>query len=297
MNRSPGLLLLALALLAAAPAQAACVFEKRAEAPLRLRDGYPLVPATIGGTPVTFLLDTGAQGMLITPEAAALLGLPPDPGVTTRMFGTGGARDVGNVILQGLRIGGAAAPSRSVPVASLPGAPVTEPPLAGLLGAPLLAAYDLDLDVPGGRMALYDAAGCGAAMPPVPQPATVLPLEVSPEGEAFVPVEINGQSLLALLDTGSRATLLTEQAARRLGLGGPVSANTARGVDGEALPLRHHRVREMRVGADVVMDAPVSVAPLQLGRGDMLLGLDYLGQRRVWISYASGRVVIGLTRR
>lgn len=268
--------------------------ERRAEVPVRVRDGFPLVPATVGATPVTLLLDTGAQGMLVTPEAAAALGLPPDPGVTTRMFGTGGFRDVPNVVLQNLRLGGALVPAHSTPVAALPGVPTTEPPLAGLLGAPLLAAYDLDLDVPGGRMTLYESNGCGATPPPIPGPVTTLPLEVTPAGEAFLPVRINGETLLALLDTGSRATLLTTDAARRLGLAGPVSANTARGVDNAAMPLSHHRVREMRVGEDVVPNAPVSVAPLQLGRGDMLLGLDYLGRRRVWVSYRTGRVVIGL---
>ena len=117
---------------------------------------------------------------------------------------------------------------------------------------------------------------------------TVLPLVVTPEREALLSVRINGQTLVALLDTGSRATLLTEQAARRLGLHAPISANTSRGVDGERLPLGHVRVREMAVGEDVRRDVPVSIAPLQLGRGDMLLGLDYLRQRRVWISYRHG---------
>lgn len=280
-------------LLLSGTARAACRTEPRATVPVRVRGGFPFVPATLGGVPVTLLLDTGAQGMLITPDAARRLGLPPDSGVSTRILGTGGAHDAPNVILRGLRLGGAPLPDRSAPVSDLPGVPGVEPPLAGLLGAPLLTAYDVDLDVPAGRMALHDAVGCAGAPPGIMEE---LPLEVTPAGEALMPVTVNGQTLLAVPDTGSRGTIVTDAAAARLGLRGPVAASTARGIDGLPMPLRYVRLRELRVGRDVTTDMPASVAPVQLGRGDMLLGLDWLGRRRMWISYESGRVGIGAAR-
>ena len=257
---------------------------------MKLRDGFAFVPASIGSVPVMLLLDTGAQGMLLTPGIAEALHLSVDPYGSTRMLGTGGIRNAPNVMLRGLRVGGVPMPDGSVPVAVLPGVPQTEPPLAGLLGGQFLGIYDLDLDVLHERMALYDAVGCAA--PPFALPYSVLPLSVSPEGDVFVSVQINGESLLALVDTGSRASIITEQAAERLGLGGPGSANLARGVDGSTLPIRHLRVRSLQVGTEVTANAPISVSPLQLGQGDMLLGLDYLGRRRVWISYRTGRVLI-----
>lgn len=264
--------------------------RKRAELPVRVHDGFAFVPASIGGTPVSLLLDTGAQGMLLTPGIVEALRLPIDSLAGTRLLGTGGVRTAPNAALRGLRIGGLPMADSSVPVAALPGVPQTEPPLAGLLGSQFLGTYDLDLDVPHGRMALYDALGC--ATPPFPPPYSVLPLTVSPEGDVFVPVQINGVSLRALVDTGSRASIITEQAAERLGLGGPGSANLAQGVDGSTLPIRHVRVRMMQVGTEMIADAPISVSPLLLGQGDMLLGLDYLGRRRVWVSYRTGRVLI-----
>ncbi len=257
---------------------------------MQLRDGFAFVPASIGSVPVMLLLDTGAQGMLLMPGIAETLRLPPDPQIGTRLLGTGGVRNAPNVMLRGLKIGGVPLADSSVPVAALPGVPQTEPPLAGLLGGQFLETYDLDLDVPHGRMALYDALGCAA--PPFPLPYSILPLTASPEGDVFITVQVNGEGLLALVDTGSRATILTEQAAERLGLGGPGSANLAQGVDGSTLPIRHLRARRLQVGTEVTADAPISVSPLQLGRGDMLLGLDYLGRHRVWISYRTGRVLI-----
>jgi len=274
----------------AGPAQEDCAPRKRAELPVRMQDGFAFVPGSIGNTLVTLLLDTGAQGMLLTPGIVEALRLPVDPQGSTRMLGTGGVRDAPNVMLRGLRVGGVALVGGSVPVAVLPGVPQTEPPLAGLLGGQFLGAYDLDLDVPHGRMALYDALGCPT--PPFPLPYSTLLLLLSLDGDAFATVQVNGASLLALVDTGSRASIITERAAERLGLGGPGSANLARGVDGSTLPVRHVRVRTLQVGTDVTSDAPISVSPLQLGRGDMLLGLDYLRRHRVWISHRTGRVLI-----
>ena len=256
--------------------------------PLRLVDGYPIVPGSILGQPVSFLLDTGAQGMLVTPGIADALRLPLRG--MTRIYGTGGSQEARLVSLPGLRLGlgagDAAMPAQIAPVAPLPVDLRTDPPLAGLVGASLLARFDLDIDVPGGRLGLSIPGSC-------PPPAgTLLPLDVSRAGEPFVPVRINGQRLTALLDTGSRATLLTQSTARVLGLGAPVSANTARGIDGERMALEHVRVR-LGLGDEADTATPVSIAALKLDRGDMLLGLDVLGRRRVWIGYAAGEVRLG----
>ncbi len=143
-------------------------------------------------------------------------------------------------------------------------------------------------------MGLYPAGGCGGARPELADRQTVIPLVITPDRQALLEVAINGQSVIALLDTGSRATLLTQAAADALGLHAPLSANTSRGVDGESLPVGHTTVREMTIGDDVIRDMPVSISPVQLGRADMLLGLDYLEQRRAFISYVTSRLVIAL---
>ena len=260
---------------------------------MRVVEGFPIVAARIGATPVSLLLDTGAQAHLVLPEAARSLRLPVLPG-SVPVIGTGGARAAPVVMLAGVRLGGVVLPPAPTPVAEVPALPSVTPMLAGLLGAPLLDRYDLDLDVSSGRMGLYEAGACGAATPALGRRMTVVPLEITPDHAALLTVRVNGQALVALLDTGSRATLLTEAAGQRLGLRAPVSANTARGVDGERLPLQHARVRELSVGDDVRRNVPVSIAPLQLERAEMLLGLDYLRQRRVWISYATGQLAIAL---
>ena len=271
----------------------ACRLQPSAIVPLRAVEGFPVITARIGATPVSFLLDTGAQAHLILPEAQAALGLPVLPG-SVPLLGTGGGRQAPIVLLEGVQLGPVRLDPAPTPVAPLPAVPHVTPMLAGLLGSPLLMRFDLDLDVRAGRLGLYEAGACGAAVPALAPRMTAVPLEVTADRAVLLQVRINGEALIALLDTGSRATLLTEDAARRLGLKAPVSANTARGVDGELLPVAHLRVREMAVGDDVRRDVPVSIAPIQLGRADMLLGLDYLRQRRVFISLVNQLLVIAL---
>lgn len=270
----------------ACASRAACV--PAAVVPLRLVDNYPLVPASIAGRDVSLLLDTGAEGMLVEPAVAQSLHLPLRG--MTRVFGTGGSRDAPLVLLPGLRVGDAAMPALLAPVAPLPIDLRTDPPLAGLLGASLLSRFDVELDVPGGRLSLFLPGDC-----PVP-PGLVLPMQVSRAGEAFIPVRVNGRPLVAELDTGSRATLLSLAAARALGLEMPTSANTAPGVDGQRLPVGHTRVRFALGGGPgdgPDADTPVSIAPVQIDGGDMLLGLDILRQQRVWIGYAARQVSFG----
>ena len=276
-------------MLLAGPALA-CQVERRAEVPASLADGFVEVPATVDGKPARFLLDTGAQDMLVTPEAAARLGLATDPAHVTRLLGTGGEGRAPNVWLAGLRVGDASLPRRSVPVVALPS------PLAvdGLLGVPLLAAYDLDLDLVDGQVGLFDVEECAADAPLLPSPFAMVPLTLTADGVPSIPVVVNGVRLMALLDTGSRATVLTPAAAARVRARRLSEKGTARGVDGEVVAVRSARLATLAVGWDVQRQVQVAVAPLQIGHADMLLGADWLRQRRVWVSYATRRVLVAL---
>jgi predicted aspartyl protease len=269
------------------PAGAQCL-SPAAIIAIRAVEGFPVLGATIDGIPVSFVLDTGAQADLILPEAQTVLRLPLLPG-TVPLIGTGGAREAPIVRLEGVQLGAAQLDAAATPVATLPALPPVSPMLAGLLGVPLLYQFDLDLDVPAGRLTLFDAGSCAPDLGPR---ATSIALDITRDRRALLPVTINGVTLAALLDTGSRATLLTEAAAARLGLRAPLSANTAQGVDGELLPVAHLRVDTMAVGDDVRRNAPVSIAPLQIEDADMLLGFEYFRQRRVWISYVTARLLI-----
>lgn len=260
---------------------AACTVA--AAVPLRLIDGYPTVPATILGQAVTFIVDTGAQGMLLVPEVAAALGLPLR-GIAP-VSGTGGSGQARLVALPDLRLGGTPVPGLVAPVTPLPVSLATPFPLAGLLGASLLARFDVLIDVPGGSMVLSLPGSCP------PPPGRTLPIGLSRAAEAFVDVSLNGTPTLAMLDTGSRATLVNAPFARSLGLGAAVSASTARGIDGRRITMEQVQA-SLAVGGGPAATVGLQVTDLQLDRGDMLLGLDQLGRRPFWIGYSSASLVL-----
>lgn len=285
IRASAGLLFVLLAM----PALA-CQVERRADLPVSLADGFIEVAALVNGAPARFLLDTGAADLLVTPEAAARFALAPDPSRRTLLLGTGGDSPAPNAWLTGLRLGDAAIARRSVPVAPLP-APLTAD---GLLGAALLAAYDLDLDLVQGKVRLLQVTDCTAGTPFLPLPFTSVTLTVAPDGLLTIPVAVNGVPLTARLDTGSRDTSLTPAAAERVRARMLPQGSTTRGVDGEIVPFRVAKVATLAVGGDVQRDMQVGVAPLRIEGADMLLGVDWLRQRRVWVSYATGQVLIAL---
>ncbi len=118
-------------------ARAQCQLAPSAIVPLQAVEGFPIIAAAVNGTPVTFLLDTGAQAHLILPAAEAMLRLRPMQG-TVPLIGTGGARDAPLVVLEGVTLGGVPLAPLPTPVTTLPVVPQVSPMLAGLLGAPLL---------------------------------------------------------------------------------------------------------------------------------------------------------------
>ncbi len=279
--------------LAALPAPAgACRVELRAEAPVALAEGFAVAPARLGGRAVSMVLDTGAEGMLVTPDVADALGLRRDPARRVRVLGTGGPVVAEVAALPTLEFGGLAWTALSAPVVAVPGLPAADPAVAGLIGAPVLAGHDLDLDLPRGRVRLHDVRDCPDGIRPFAPPYVMLPMRLSASRQPLVPVLVNGVELRAVLDTGSRGTVLTEEAARRAGLGRPLREDVTSGVDGAATPMHWHRTRELRVGWEALPEMVVGVAALDGGEADMLLGMDYLAARRVWVSYAGGRVFL-----
>jgi hypothetical protein len=67
---------------------------------------------------------------------------------------------------------------------------------------------------------------------------------------------------------------------------------TTQGVAGEALTSHVHRFAKLEVGTVVVPNPEVIVTDLKLTDADMVLGIDFLKSRRVWLSYGSRRIFI-----
>jgi predicted aspartyl protease len=305
-----GILLASLALLAACTGPArmpglpasipaavqACGIRPFAEVPVQLSRATPLVQARINSAPVTLLLDTGAERVLLTQDAVRRLGLTVDPRRTFTEQGAGGrvtsfVAQVRNFEFAGLNI-----PDHPVSALPYPLPANAETPVDGLLGSTVLGAFDIDLDMPGRKMTLYGGTVCGdTPIPPWREAFITLPTEVA-RGRMHVQVRMGPHTTMALLDTGATASVISARAALASGITPDQLAASPttimRGVGPNPVTVRIQRFPELQIGPERFSNTRLLVTDQGLGPVDMILGMDYLANRRLWFSFARRQVFV-----
>ena len=281
-----------------ASATPSCVVDPRTTVSLQIVGGIIALPIEINGIAATFKLDTGAQRSVVTEAAIHRLGLARDEWVGTTLSGVGGIVRRANADPRSLSLGGVPLVRRtlnhdtSLTVGILPAARPGNLVIDGLLGRDFLSAFDLDLDMPGHRLALYQVSGCSGHFLPWTDPYTVVPVTL-PLGDAvIVPLEVDGKPLRAMLDTGASASLLAAPGIYRLGLNQTTLAQdpTAQvsGLGPRLSTAHQHQFHSLRIGNQTIESPVFWVEPVRLTPFvDMLLGVDWLAGRRVWISFAT----------
>jgi hypothetical protein len=231
------------------------------------------------------------------------LGVARDGWVASVIRGVGGLQQRPNALPRSLRLGDLTLRRKtltgdtSVTVGPLPMAAIAGHQIAGLLGRDFLSPFDLDVDVPAGRMTLYDVRGCGVGFLPWKTPYAAIPTSAPIGAAMVVPVLIDGRPLRALLDTGASASLITAAGMSRLGLTPELlardPAGNGSGIGSAPVAMRRHRFGEMRVGADTTRDPMVWVSPVHVVPiVDMLLGADWLRTRHVWLSFTTQQMFV-----
>ena len=284
-------------------ARAACTVQQRAVVPLTVIQHRLLVPVLVNGVRGTFVLDTGAERSMVTPDAVRRLGLALDAWVGTRMSGIGGIVEHRNADPRSLTLGGVALRRRTVThdtsltVGAIPSAEIAGQRIDGLLGRDFLSLFDLLLDPGAGTLALYDVRGCAGPFLPWTHPYVAIPAQQPMDTAMVLPVTLDGVRLQALLDTGATASMLTARGMVRLGLT-PArvardAASQARGVGPQPARMWQHRFARMQVGAEQTQSPLLWVAAIRVVPFvDMLLGEDWLARHRVWISFATSQVFV-----
>lgn len=272
----------------AAVSAGACQMEKKAELALGYANGVATAEARINGSPVIMGLDTGTQS-LVTPQTAERLGLIPGftRSVVTR--GTTGQTVAEQVMLLDFEFAGAHHGLKSVTKVKLPAPKIPEAkPIAGLIGMDILANYDLDFDFPQRKLTLYEAKGCASTAPQDFADSRAIPFTYNNERNIFFPIEVDGKTLSALLDTGSVRHSITRSGLKKAGVAEAVlNADPLIelvGVGNIAVKNPLHRFSTLAIGGVEYSDVELSVLSGTLGQGDALIGQSYLFARRVRIS-------------
>lgn len=258
---------------------------------LRSLDGHPVVTVSLNGNPVDMLLDTGAEGSVVTRATALRLGLTPGGAGRATITGIDGTR-VLDVVRATVSLTGRGR-SLSLPVVDLPGGMDS---LAGVVGTDVLSDLDLDFDEAGAQVTLRRSTGCTADDLPSPGRWTRLPAAFTPQQRVLVPVRLGAITVQALLDSGVPASILSAETARRTGITDErVAAGAPFLFIGAALqPITGHSVRldDVQVGVEPPGPMTVDVLPAELPWVNMLLGNEWLSRHRVVISWARRAVYV-----
>jgi predicted aspartyl protease len=284
--------------IAAQTGPAPCTLDRQAELPLIGDQGLMLVAAEINGSPVTMIVDTGAQWTAITPETVKRLQLPPDSAHGGLHRGVASFSNNINAIARSFKIGGLHLEGRSLSVAPLALGIEVSPPFAGLLGADFLYQFDLDIDLMRRTLTLYQNSGCTAGVPPWGGTVTAIPMVKSATNRLNLAASVDGHPFRAILDTGATISLITRPNALRAGVTAEMleqdPAVLSHGLGTEPFTARRHVFGEVQIGPERLKRLTMLVGGTLLGGGDMLLGLDYLSRRHVWLSYATRQLFVAI---
>lgn len=261
--------------------------------PMQFAFGKLLVEAEAGGLRFRMIVDTGAERSVLDEVITEQLRLPRTP-VRTAADGVGGsAAPTADAWLESLRLGPLVLRDLTMVVAETGVAEAGSPPVVGTLGTIPLGAFDLDIDIAAQRLMVYAPATCGAAPPGWDAPAERLAL-TRRGGLALVDLELDGVALRAVIDTGATRSLVFASAARLAGARAAtpdaMTADTLKawGPGGRAMEVRPHVFGNLRLGSARFRRPELMVAAQDFHAIDMLLGLDVLRQRRIFLSRRDG---------
>jgi predicted aspartyl protease len=274
-----------------------CGTIRLAETAVAMISNQPIVKVFANSASVLLLLDTGAEATVLTPAAAHRIGAQhARVGLGREMHGITGDIPAGELELRNLTIGGIEVPLREVRVGPIDIVNALSGPLDGVLGADILRSFDIDLDLPERRMTLYQGQSCAAASPAWAQPYARIAARRSPSNRLFFPVQLDGSRISALFDSGAQFSVLSTRTALALGVNKAILARdppvTVRGADGEQLSAHAHRFFRLEVDGEVIRNVEIDVTEISLNEADLVLGIDFLGSRRVWISYRSQQLFL-----
>ena len=295
-------------------ARASCQFG--AVAVLPLRDNTFLFTADVNGKPANLFLDTGSYATMLTLNSAQRLGVTMSA-LDSESYGIGGVRHtysgtakrmrIGNMDADGIIVGGTGMFDQT-----------PDATIDGLFGMNMMAAYDIDLDIIGQHVIIFQADGaCGRPAAALAPPLYIVPLvSIDRDRQTDVDITINGDTIRAVIDSGASHTVMFRGAARRLGV--DLAALHAeghhldRGIGPRAVASMTHVFEKVVIGDLTINNMPIAIidqanlgidrihtgsrlvdtADGESGGEDMLLGADFMRKVHLWISHSSHHLIM-----
>lgn len=293
-HRVPAVLI-AFAFFAAGPAAAKCELMKIAELPVTMSGARPVVTVKMDGRDARLVADSGAFFSILTPAAAARLGIKSRvaPGFQVRGVGGNEAVGVGTVKdfgFAGLKLGRAD---------FLVGGRNVDGDVDGFLGQNILGGVEIEYDLANGVLRLFKAKGCPTevlAYWATSVSPNILPISrVTPmERHITASGKVNGQPIRVMFDTGAGRSVLRRSAAERIGIRsdgeGVVSGGLSWGFGRKLAESWIAPVDSFEIADEKVQRTRLRIADITLDNADMLIGADFFLSHRVMISSTQHRL-------
>ncbi len=265
--------------------------------PFRINHNLLVVTGAVhGGPPLTLIVDTGASGSVLAPDAARRSGLDPASGDPAAAQAADGVEQPTTLLppvevaLGGHRF--AEVRLAVVDLAALTGSLGER--IDGIVGLDLLGRGDLEVDRQAGVLRLHFA--------PPAWGASGCRFTLGEEGLIHFPAALGDQAVEAVLDLGAVASMLNWPAAGVAGIGRdhpglervPGAAAGARGGEFAVHRARIPRVQvcdlELRDQPLLVSDIPAFTGVIADGTPALLLGNDILERYRLVIAFRARRL-------
>jgi predicted aspartyl protease len=254
-----------------------------------LQDGRIKIPVTVEGRPLYFMVDTGGISTTIKWEQAKGLGLVPKQssqqivgvaGSMLNFYVTSGNFSVGELHIKDLPIY------------------IESRPLAdadGTLGPDVMRDYDVDIDIAHNSLSLISQDHCpGQVVDWTTTGFIVIPMDVGRDGHVRFPVKIDGQDVMAILDTGSNVSLISMTAAIQLGID-PKAPELKLVRDTGQYQIFTYPFQSLNFGRVSVKNPPIAIASDNFAKRlgtDLVLGTQVLRHMHIYIAYGEKRLYI-----
>jgi hypothetical protein len=180
-------------------------------------------------------------------------------------------------------------------------------PYHAIAGVPYLMQMDLEVALADKDIKFFHAKGCDDAFLAYwDRHAVVIPYRRDGAPYPVFSIEVNGDLMSAIIDTGATRSAITASAVRKFGLGKgkpePGQLRYTTGVGTRQVPTWTVHTKSIKIGGETILDADIQVIDdRKESVVDVVLGADFLrahrvlfaiSQQNIYLSYLGGDVFV-----